>query len=246
MQILAVVNQKGGVGKTTTTAALGVLLSRQGRAVHLVDMDHQADLTSAFGHADADGLLYEALNRRGPLPVVPVGDNLTLSPSSIDLAAGETQFVAAVGREYLLKTCLAKTPLPDNVTVLIDCPPSLGILTSNCLSVANALVVVVKPGGFEMRAVATLEELVKTYREQVNPGLTIAGIIMTEVHPRRAINEAVEEEIGRLYPVLGKVRAESELMYATSEGRILKLTRSKALEDYAAAAEKLAEVMQWR
>jgi chromosome partitioning protein len=240
------VNQKGGVGKTTSTAALGVLLARQGRGVHLVDMDHQADLTSAFGQADADGLLYEALSKRGPLPVVPVGENLTLTPSSIDLAAGETQFVAAVGREYLLKACLAKTPLPETATVLIDCPPSLGILTSNCLAVANALIVVVKPGGVEMRAVATLEELVKTYREQVNPGLTIAGVIMTEVHPRRAINDAVEEEIGRLYPVLGKVRAESELMYATSEGRILKLTRSKALEDYAAAAEKLGEVMQWR
>ena len=69
---------------------------------------------------------------------------------------------------------------------------------------------------------------------------------MTEVHPRRSINEVVEEEISQLYPLLGKIRAESELMYATSEGRILKLTRSKALEDYAAAAEKLKEVMQWR
>ena len=93
---------------------------------------------------------------------------------------------------------------------------------------------------------ATLEELVKTYREQVNPSLTIAGVIMTEVHARRAINEVVEEEIGQLYPVLGKIRAESELMYATSEGRILKLNRSKALDDYAAASEKLKEVMQWR
>jgi chromosome partitioning protein len=246
MSILAVVNQKGGVGKTTTTAALGVLLARQGRGVHLVDMDHQADLTSAFGHSDPEGLLYRALTERGPLPVVPLGDHLTLTPSSIDLAGGETQFVAAVGREYLLKTSLSKAKLPKGTTVLIDCPPSLGILTSNCLAVADALIVVVKPGGFEMRAVATLEELVNTYREQVNPGLTIAGVIMTEVHPRRAINDAVEEEIGRLYPVLGKIRAESELMYATSEGRILKLNRSKALDDYALAAEKLKEVMKWR
>jgi len=239
------VNQKGGVGKTTSTAALGVLLARQGRGVHLIDMDHQADLTSAFGQGDPRGLLYDALSKRGPLPVVPVGDHLTLTPSSIDLASGETQFVAAVGREYLLKTCLAKTSLLEATTVLIDCPPSLGVLTSNCLAVANALIVVVKPGGFEMRAFATLEDLVKTYREQVNPGLTIAGVIMTEVHPRRAINEVVEEEISRLYPLLGKIRAESELMYATSEGRILKLTRSKALEDYAAAADKLKEVMLW-
>lgn len=246
MKVLAVVNQKGGVGKTTTTAALGVLLSRQGRGVHLVDMDHQADLTSAFGQSDATGLLYEALTKRNPLPVVPIDEHLTLTPSSIDLARGETQFVAEVGREYLLKTCLAKASLAKGESVLIDCPPSLGVLTSNCLAVANALIVVVKPGGFEMRAFATLEELVKTYREQVNPDLTIAGVIMTEVHPRRAINDVVEEEIGRLYPVLGRIRAESELMYATSEGRILKLTRSKALEDYAAAAERLKEVMQWR
>ena len=245
MTILAIVNQKGGVGKTTTTAAFGVLLARQGRGVHLVDMDHQADLTSAFGQTDPNGLLYEALTRRGPLPVVPIGDHLTLTPSSIDLARGETQFVAEVGREYLLRTCLAKAPLAEGTTVLIDCPPSLGVLTSNCLAVADALIVVVKPGGFEMRAFATLEELVKTYREQVNPGLTIAGVLMTEVHARRAINDAVEEEIGQLYPVLGRIRAESELMYATSEGRILKLTRSKALDDYAAAAERLKEVMQW-
>lgn len=246
MAVIAIVNQKGGVGKTTTTAALGVLLARQGRGVHLVDMDHQADLTSAFGQSDPDGKLYKALSERGPLPVVPIDEHLTLTPSSIDLANGETQFVSAVGRENLLRTCLGKAPLPKNSEVLIDCPPSLGILTSNCLAVADALIVVVKPGGFEMRAVATLEELVKTYREQVNPGLTIAGVLMTEVHPRRAINDVVEEEIARLYPVLGRIRAESELMYATSEGRILKLTRSKALEDYAAAAERLKEVMKWR
>lgn len=245
MNVLAVVNQKGGVGKTTTTAALGVLLAGQGRGVHLVDMDHQADLTGAFGQSDPAGRLYEALNTRGPLPVVPISDGLTLTPSSIDLAAGETQFVAAVGREYLLKNCLAKSALPDDATVLIDCPPSLGVLTSNCLAASDALIVVVKPGGFEMRALATLEELVKTYREQVNPTLTIAGVIMTEVHSRRAISEVVEQEIGQLYPVLGKIRSEAELMYATSEGRIHTLTRSRALEDYGAAAEKLKEIMKW-
>src|SRR4051794_16959736 len=137
MSVLAVVNQKGGVGKTTTTAALGVLLARQGRGVHLVDMDHQADLTSAFGQSDPDGKLYEALSKRGPLPVVPVADNLTLTPSSIALAEGETAFVPPVGREYLLKPCLSKPPLPEKAIVLIDCPPSLGILTSNCLAVAD-------------------------------------------------------------------------------------------------------------
>lgn len=243
MKVLAIVNQKGGVGKTTTTAALGVLLARQGRGVHLVDMDHQADLTAAFGQADPDGRLYESLARRRPLPVVPVGDKLTLTPSSIDLARGETQFVAEVGREYLLRNSLAKADLPDDALVLIDCPPSLGVMTSNCLAVADALVVVVKPGGFEMRAFATLEELVGTYREQVNPKLSIAGVVMTEVHPRRAINDIVEQEVGTLYPVLGRVRVESELMYATSEARIMTLKRSKAMADYAAVAAQLEEMI---
>ena len=204
MNILAIVNQKGGVGKTTTTAALGVLLARQGREVHLVDMDHQADLTSAFGQSDPNGLLYDALTKRSPLPVVPIADHLTLTPSSIDLAGGETQFVAAVGREYLLKICLSKSAMPKNATVLIDCPPSLGVLTSNCLAAADALIVVVKPGGFEMRAIATLEELVKTYREQVNPALTIAGVLMTEVHPRRAINDVVRRRNRAALSAAGK------------------------------------------
>lgn len=245
MNVLAVVNQKGGVGKTTSTAALGVLLARQGRGVHLIDMDHQADLTSALGQNDADGLLFKALSDRSALPVLPIDEHLSLTPSSIDLAAGETQFVASVGREFLLKTALTKAKLPKETTILIDCPPSLGILTSNCLAVADALIVVVKPGGFEMRAVATLEGLVNTYREQVNPKLTIAGVILTEMQPRRAINEAVEEEIGQLYPVLGRIRAEAEMMYATSEGRIHRLVKSKAMDDYALAVEKLKEVMQW-
>ena len=185
MRTLAVVNQKGGVGKTTTTAALGVLLARQGRGVHLVDMDHQADLTSALGQNDAEGLLFRALSDRTALPVIAIDEHLSLTPSSIDLAAGETQFVAAVGREFLLRTALGKAKLTKETIVLIDCPPSLGILTSNCLAVADALIVVVKPGGFEMRAVATLEALVNTYREQVNPKLTIAGVILTEMQPRR-------------------------------------------------------------
>ena len=112
MSILAIVNQKGGVGKTTTTGALGVILARQGRAVHLVDMDHQADLTSALGQADDKGLLYDALTKRGPLPVIPIGENLTLTPSSIDLAGGETAFVAALAANTCSRPAWQKRSCP--------------------------------------------------------------------------------------------------------------------------------------
>ena len=84
MHVLAVGNQKGGTAKTTTTAALGVLLHRAGHRVHLVDMDPQASLTAAFGQNDPDGQLYEAMTSRTPLAVVPLADGLSITPSSID------------------------------------------------------------------------------------------------------------------------------------------------------------------
>src|SRR5512144_1926971 len=133
MRVLAVGNQKGGVAKTTSVAALGAILSRC-RAVHMVDMDPQANLTAAFGQSDPEGLLYRAMKDRGPLPVVALRDNLTLTPASIDLARGESEFLGEPGREYMLKTCLEKTPLPEGTVVLIDCPPSLAVLATNCFT----------------------------------------------------------------------------------------------------------------
>lgn len=120
MHVFAVGNQKGGVAKTTSAAALGVILSREGRAVHLVDMDPQANLTAAFGQSDPEGLLYQAMKNRSPLPVVTLGENLTLTPASIDLARGESEFLGEPGREYMLKTCLEKTTLPEGAVVMID------------------------------------------------------------------------------------------------------------------------------
>src|SRR4051812_39499024 len=113
MRVLAIGNQKGGVAKTTTAAVLGMLLSRAGHRVHLIDMDPQASLTSTFGRRDDDGYLYDAMSNRKPLLVVPLEDRLTLTPSSIDLGQGEYEFLAQHGREFMLKSCLERTDLPD-------------------------------------------------------------------------------------------------------------------------------------
>ena len=245
MHVLAVGNQKGGVGKTTSTAALAVLLSRGGHRVHMVDMDPQASLTASFGQNDPDGLLYQAMTNRTGLSVVPLSEALSITPSSIDLARGETQFVGETGREYLLKTCLERTELTPETTVLVDCPPSLGVLSVNCLTAAHKLVVVVQPGGFELRALAHLEEVIRLLQERVNKELSIVGAILTNCHPRRAINAQVEEEVRRLYPVLGQVRTDSKLLYATTEGSVKDLTRSGALDDYANVVTRLKEEVAW-
>jgi len=245
MNVLTIGNQKGGTAKTTTAAALAVLLSRTGQPVHVIDMDPQASLTAAFGQADSEGLLYQAMSQRGALPVVRLSDTLTLTPSSIDLAKGESQFVSETAREYLLKSCLEKTELGQGSTVIIDSPPSLGVLAVNCLAAARALAVVVQPGGFELRALAHLEQVVTILKDRVNPALAIVGAIMTNCQTRRSINEQVRQEMKRLYPDLGQVRSDSKMLYATTEGSILQLKACNAMDDYTEVLNRLMEVCPW-
>ncbi len=237
--IIAIANQKGGTAKTTTAAAFGVLMAKAGVRTHLVDMDPQASLTSAFGLADPGGKLYASMNERTALPVVDVAESLTLTPSSIDLSKGETQFMAETGREFILQTCLRKTDLPDNTTVILDCPPSLGVLSINCLAAASHICVVVQPGGFELRTLVHLDETIRLLQERINPQLQVAGAVITNCHKRRAITEQVVQEVAGHYRVLGEVRAEARILYATTSGKVYHLNRSKALDDYGYATEQL-------
>ena len=245
MNVLTVANQKGGTAKTTSAAALAVLLSRSGQPVHAIDMDPQASLTAAFGQGDEEGLLYQAMVRRSALPIVRLSEALTLTPSSIDLAKGESQFVSETAREYILKDCLTKTELGQGTVVIIDSPPSLGVLAVNCLAAARGLVVVIQPGGFELRALAHLEQAVHILKERVNPTISIVGAILTNCQTRRSINEQVREEVRRHYTDLGQVRSDSKLLYATTEGDIQNIKTSNAMDDYAHVLQQLIEVCPW-
>src|SRR3990172_9896221 len=243
MKIIAIANQKGGTAKTTTVAALGVLLSRTGTRVHLVDMDPQASLTRAFWHQDQTDGLYSALTDRAGLPVQTVFDNLSLTPSTIELARAETELLAEPGREYFLRTCLEKTRLPTDAVVLLDTPPSLGILAVNCLATAGGMIAVVQPGGFELHALVHLHVTAQTIQDRINPDLHSLGAIVTNAHRRRSITGQVRHEVSRLYPLLGIVRADARLLYATTRGKIQRLVASKALEDYADVVEHLRQVL---
>ncbi len=245
MNVIAVANQKGGTGKTTTAAALGVLFSRSGIVTHLIDMDPQASLSAAFGMVDPAGQLYEALGGRAPLPITRVERSLTITPSSIDLSRGETQFISEPGREFLLRDCLEATALPADATVIVDCPPSLGILSLACLTAASALCVVVQPGGFELKTLVHLQETVAVLRQRINPRLFVVGAVLTNCHPRRAITDQIAEEVGRSYRVLGRVRADARILYATTAGKVYHLKRSKALDDYRQVVQNLTKVVPW-
>lgn len=138
-------------------------------------MDPQASLTQAFGREDRTDRLYNAFVSRAGLPVDRLSDALTLSPTSIELSRAETELIAEPGREHFLRTGLEKTRLPEGTVVLLDCPPSLGILSVNRLSTAGGLVAAVQPGGFELHALVHLQMAINTICERVHPDLGVLG-----------------------------------------------------------------------
>ncbi len=237
--VIAIANQKGGVGKTTSAAALGITLSRQGQAVHLIDVDPQADLTATFGQHDDNGLLFEALSEQTELPVVQIENNLTLTPSSIELSRGESVFLGAHGREFLLQSSLAKTNLPDDCVVIIDAPPSLGVLTVNCLAAADKLIVALHPGGYEVKALILLQQTLSELQQRINPNIELMGVILTNTDGRKKITSLVEQQVSNSYQLLGAVPQDSRLMYATSESKLVDLQNSPALVAYDAIAKQI-------
>jgi chromosome partitioning protein len=183
-RIVAVCNQKGGVGKTTTTINLGACLAEQGRRVLLVDFDPQGALSVGLGIQphDIDSTVYNLLMERDITPhdvlFKTSVDNMDLLPSNIDLAGAEVQLVHEVGREYVLGGALAPL-VPDYDVILIDCQPSLGLLTINALASADGVLIPLECEYFAMRGVALLMETIDKVSHRLNTKLVIDGLLAT-------------------------------------------------------------------
>ena len=187
--VLAMCNQKGGVGKTTSTINLGAALAEWGRRVLLVDFDPQGALSVGLGvnPHDLDRTIYNVLMERD----VAVDDvllktntpGMDLLPSNIDLSAAEIQLVNEVAREQVLAHALAPV-LPDYDIVLIDCQPSLGLLTLNALTAARGVIIPLECEFFALRGVALLMQTVDKVQQRLNPQLEVEGILATMFDPR--------------------------------------------------------------
>jgi chromosome partitioning protein len=201
-RILAMCNQKGGVGKTTSTINLGAALAELGRRVLLVDFDPQGALSVGLGvnPLQLDRTVYNLLMDRG----VSVDDvmlkthvpNLDLLPSNIDLSAAEVQLVGEVAREQTLLRVLQPV-LGDYDVVLIDCQPSLGLLTVNALTAAHGVIIPLECEFFALRGVALLIETIDKVKERLNPQLDLEGILATmydsrTLHGREVLARVVE------------------------------------------------------
>lgn len=206
-KVIAMCNQKGGVGKTTSTINLGAALAEYGRRVLLVDLDPQGALSAGLGvpHYDlahtVHNLLIEPRVGIDDVVVHTGVENLDLVPSNIDLSAAEIQLVNEVGREHSLARAL--TPVLDRYDyLLIDCQPSLGLLTVNGLACADGVVIPTECEYFSLRGLALLTDTVDKVRDRLNPKLEISGILLTRYDPRtvnsREVMARVVERFGDL------------------------------------------------
>jgi len=208
--IYALANQKGGVGKTTTAINLAATLAQAGEQVLLVDIDPQANATTGLGARPADGerTMFEVLLGEVPIAAIVRGTpvpNLTLAPSSRELAGLSVLLPKLAQREWRLEDSLRRATSVTGAAydfVLVDCPPSLGLLTVNGLVAADEVIIPVQTEYFALEGLAQLLETIDAVRGGLNPALRVAGLVLTMSDGRTNLAREVEAEVRAHFPEL--------------------------------------------
>ena len=197
-KIITICNQKGGVGKTTTSINLAAYLAMAGKKVMLIDLDPQANSTSGIGINKHDILksTYHVLLEEAKFVDIlqkTAINNLVLAPSNLDLTGAEVELVGALGREYRLKRALQ--PEKDNYDfIIIDSPPSLGLLTINGLCAADSVIIPVQCEYYALEGLTQLHNTIKLVKENLNPALAIEGVLLTMADFRTNLTKEVIQE----------------------------------------------------
>lgn len=243
--IIAVVQHKGGVGKTTTVASLGSGLAKLGKRVLLVDMDPQANLTQSFHRIEDKYHIYNAMLRKEPYQSIFIKDNLHLTPSNIDLAGAEVELSGEAGREFILKELL--DPNRERYDyILIDCPPSLGILTLNALVAADEFYIVLQTHYLAFQGLNKLLEITDKVRTRLNRDLKFTGVVATMYDKRVTLGKEVFKLIEEEFPnelFRTPVRINTALAEAPAAGKDIfdYAAGSNGAHDYMAICKEILE-----
>ena len=193
MKKIAVINHKGGVGKTTTAVNVGAGLAKQGNKVMLLDLDPQANLTNGLGFADDEDNIYSSLLKGSPLSFEESSENLFVSPGSLKLADAEIELFSQMAREQRLKKVLDKQNTFDYC--LVDCPPSLSQLTINALVACDYILIPMKAEHFSFTALNSITRIYEAIKENFNPKLEILGLFFNDYDKRKSLSKGLAKEI---------------------------------------------------
>lgn len=194
MEIITIANHKGGVGKTATAQNVGAGFSQKGFKVLLIDLDAQANLSVSFGIQASEKSIYEALRGEIELPVYRVKENLDIVPSNLNLSAIEIELQSQAGRDFFLKSLITKVKNKYDY-ILIDCPPSIGVLTINALTASDKVIIPMEAHFLAVQGIQKIYEIIDIVKERLNPTLSILGILITKYDKRRILEREIRESI---------------------------------------------------
>ena len=242
-KIITICNAKGGVGKTTSTASIGACMALMGKKVLLIDLDGQANLTLYFmpNADDIEVSIFDSMVEGVPLPIHNVKENLDLVPSSIEMASAEISMTNLIAREQILNKllCMVKDRYDY---ILIDCPPSLGIVTTNAFLVADEILVPMTPELLPLKGMRMLDNFIATL-QQVKPSVRLNGVFTTRFNNRR-LNKAVENAVRNRYKdIMLSTRIRENITLAESAGSGKSIfeydASSHGARDYRALTEEI-------
>ena len=220
-KVIAIANQKGGVGKTTTAVNLSACLGKKGKKILLIDIDPQGNTTSGLGvdPREVELSVYDSLINDVDMEETLIKtefENLWICPANINLAGAELELVAKEGREYILKNAISK--IKDKFDfIFIDCPPSLGLITLNSFAATDTVLVPIQCEYYALEGLSQLTNTIKMVKKALNPDLSLEGVLLTMFDARTNLSIQVVEEVKRFF---------SEKVFATIIPRNVRLSEA--------------------
>lgn len=244
-KIITISNHKGGVGKTTTAINLGAGLNSLGKKILLIDLDPQANLSQSLGLINQDVNIYGALRGEYKLQPIEVIKGLDVIPSTLDLSGAEVEMSGEAGREYILKELIQ--PLKKAYDyIIIDSPPSLGLLTINSLTASDEIIIPLQAQYLALQGLAKLMEVIDKIKKRLNKDLVLGGVIITQYDSRKVLNRDVVDTIEAHFKKdVFKTRIRENIALAEAPAQGLDIFRyqpkSYGAQDYLSLCKEVAK-----